>query len=171
MDTFPGIFFFLSVSVVSRSFVSSLLVYRILVYSLCDFLFTRNVIVWFCTNGIWFNRCWKSFHARYCLILYKGYSEGFNLIDVERIFNHIYFNFVKYLNEIYLKVWLVAMVTMVNLVNNARKNFDKVNCSLFHHYAIFFSREMSLFHFVWMVFDGKIWFNRYFKRVFDHKYF
>lgn len=49
-----------------------------------------------------------SFHTRYCLILYKGYSEGFNLIDVERIFNHTYFNFVKYLNEIYLKVCLTG---------------------------------------------------------------
>lgn len=47
-----------------------------------------------------------SFHtfSKYCLILYE-YSnlEEFNLIDVERVFNHKYFD----LSEIYLKVYFI----------------------------------------------------------------
>lgn len=56
-----------------------------------------------------------SFHTRYHLILYE-YSnvEGFDLIDVERVFNHEYFN----LSEIYLKVYFIDQ-------NNYNGEFDR----------------------------------------------
>ena len=68
--------------------------------SLCDFLFMRRVVVWFCMNGIEMN------------------MKGFDSIDLERIFNHKYFDFNGIWRIFESMFLLVTMVTMVDLVDS-----------------------------------------------------
>ena len=67
---------------------------------LCNFLFMRRVVVWFCMNGIGTN------------------MKGFDSIDLERIFNHKYFDFNGIWRIFESMFLLVTMITMVDLVDS-----------------------------------------------------